>query len=170
MNGLELLKSDHKRILFLIDEFERTIRNTAETDLETNRECVEMFGTLKSALTEHTIAEERTLFPELERFIETRILVDECCREDHRIGETLDKLQKVIEAEPRDRWDDLLFELDERIQSHVVREEDWLFPRAELLLDAAQREEMFFEIEQMRSSQSETDSLIFPADRFGVRP
>lgn len=170
MNGLELLKRDHQRLLFLMNEFQRKVRNTREGGLETNRDYLKTFSTLSETVTEHTKIEERMLFPELEKFIETRSIVDECCREHQRIGETLSKLQNIMEAEPRNRWEDLVFELDEIIQSHVVKEEGWLFPRAESLLGDAQLEALFFEIEQTRSDQSETDSLIFPADRFGVRP
>ena len=170
MNGLELLKRDHQRLLFLINEFERKVRNTREGELETNRNYVKTFSTLSKTVTEHTKIEERMLFPALEKFIETRSIVDECRREHKGILETQGNLQKILEAEPRDRWENLVFELNERIQSHVAKEEEWLFPRAELLLGAAHLEELFFEIERTRSDQSETDSLIFPADRFGVRP
>ena len=170
MNALELLKSEHKRLLFLMNELEGTRRKTGELGIETNRDDVKLFSTLRNTLTEHTMIEERMLFPKLEKFIETRSIVDECCREHQNIGDTLGKLQRIIEVEPRDRWDDLLFELNARIQSHVINEEDSLFPRAEALLGDAQLEELFFEIEQTRTDQSETDSLIFPADRFGVRP
>lgn len=170
MNGLELLKRDHQRLLFLINEFERKVRNTREGELETNRDYVKTFSTLSKTVTEHTKIEERMLFPALEKFIETRSVVDECCREHQRIGEMLGKLQKIIKAEPPNHWDNLVFELHEKIQSHIVKEEDWLFPRAESLLGDAQLEDLFFAIEQTRSDQSETDSLIFPADRFGVRP
>jgi hemerythrin-like domain-containing protein len=97
------------------------------------------------------------LFPELDRFIETRILVDECYRDHKRIGGILREIEKLLEAKPCDHWDDLLLELEEKVQLHVVREEDWLFPRAKLLLGDAKLEEMFFEIERTRSSQSETD-------------
>ncbi len=170
MNGLELLKRDHQRLLFLKNEFERKVRNTREGGLETTRDYVKTFSTLSKTVTEHTKIEERMLFPELEKFIETRSIVDECRREHQRIGDTLSKLQKIIEAEPPKQWEDFVFELDKEIQSHIVKQEDRLFPRAEALLGDAQVEELFFEIERTRSDQSETDSLIFPADRFGVPP
>lgn len=157
MNGIELLSRDHKRILFLISELGRKDKHSVDADDETDRAPNKMFSQLRQTLTQHNTTEERMLFPELDRFIETRILVDECYRDHKRIGGILREIEKLLEAKPCDHWDDLLLELEEKVQLHVVREEDWLFPRAKLLLGDAKLEEMFFEIERTRSSQSETD-------------
>lgn len=169
MDGIELLKNDHKRILDIINELiDELTGKVKQTNEENGRLRPKMFGKLRETLIQHLNIEERTLFRNLKGFVDTSVLVDECYREHKRIDETLKKIEKLPEETQRDGCDDLLAELERRVQTYVVREEDWLFPRAKLLLGDAKLEEMFFEMEQTRSNQSEIDSLIFPADRFGA--
>ena len=115
MNGIELLSRDHKRILFLISELGRKDKHTVDADDETDRAPNKMFSQLRQTLTQHNTTEERMLFPELDRFIETRILVDECYRDHKRIGGILREIEKLLEAKPCDHWDDLLLELEEKV-------------------------------------------------------
>lgn len=168
MNGIEILTNDHKRILVLVNELTRKAKHTDGAHEEIVGERAKRFNELRETLTQHIKIEERVLFPDLEGFVEARILVDECYREHKRIDELLQKIEKLPEETQRDLRDDLFAELERRVQTYVIREEDWLFPRAKLLLGDTQLEDMFFEIERIRSNQSETDRLIFPADRFGV--
>jgi iron-sulfur cluster repair protein YtfE (RIC family) len=169
MDGLQLLKNDHKRILFIINELINELTGKVKhTDEENGDQRPEMFGKLREILTEHLDIEERTLFRNLKGFVDTNMLVDECYEEHLRIDETLKKIEKLPQETQRAGCADLLAELERRVETYVVREEDWLFPKAKLLLGDAKLEKMFFEIEQTRSNQSEIDSLIFPSDRFGV--
>jgi iron-sulfur cluster repair protein YtfE (RIC family) len=169
MDGIELLKNDHKRILDIINELINELTGKVkQTDEENGRQGPKMFGKLREIMIEHLKIEEGTLFRNLKGFVDTRILVDECYQEHQRIDETLKKIEKLPEETQRDGCEDLLAELEERVQTYVVREEDWLFPRAKVLLGDAKLEEMFFEMEQTRNNQSNIDSLIFPADGFGV--
>ena len=169
MDGIELLKNDHKRILDLINELinEETSK-VKQTDQESGRQPSQMFGQLRETLIQHLDIEERTLFLNLKGFLDARMLVDECYRDHKKIDKTLNKIEKLPEETQREGCDGLLAELELRVQTYVVREEDWLFPKAKLLLGDAKLEEIFFEIEQTKSNQSEIDSLIYPADRFGA--
>jgi len=169
MDGIELLQNDHKRILELINQLiNEDSSKMKQNDQENGRQHLKMFGKLRETLIQHLDIEERTLFLNLRHFVDARMLVDECERDHKEIDETLKKIEKLPEETQRDGCDDLLAELERRVQTYVVREEDWLFPKAKLLLGDAKLEEMFFEIEQTRTNQSDIDSLIFPADRFGV--
>ena len=169
MDGIELLKNDHKRILDIINELINELTGKVkQTDEENGCQRPKMFGKLREIMIQHLKIEEGTLFRNLKDFVDTRILVDECYLEHQRIDETLKRIEKLPEETQLDCGDDLLAELERRVQTYVVREEDWLVPRAKLLLGDAKLEEMFFEMEQTRSNQSDIDSLIFPADRFGV--
>lgn len=144
MNGIELLKNDHKRILDIINELINELTGKLKhTNEESVRHRPRMFGKLRETLIQHLEVEERTLFPSLEGFVDTRILVDECYREHKRIDETLKRIEKLPEETQLDCGDDLLAELERRVQTYVVREEDWLFPKAKLLLGDAKLEEMF---------------------------
>ena len=144
MDGMELLKNDHKRILEiineLISEFTGKVKHTNE---ESVRQRPRMFGKLRETLIQHLEVEERTLFPNLEGFVDTRIMVDECYRERKRIDEILKRIEKLPEETQLDCRDDLLAELELRVQTYLVREEDWLFPKAKLLLGDAKLEEIF---------------------------
>ena len=169
MDGIELLKNDHKKILHLINELiNQDTGKVKQTDQESGRQHSKMFGKLRETLIQHLDIEERTLFLNLKGFLDARMLVDECYRDHKEIDETLKKIEKLPEETQRDGCAGLLAELELRVQTYVVREEDWLFPKAKLVLGDAKLEEMFFEIEQTKSNQSEIDSLILPADRFGV--
>jgi iron-sulfur cluster repair protein YtfE (RIC family) len=169
MDGIELLKNDHKRILGFINELiNEDTSKVGQTDQENGRQHLKMFGKLRETLIQHLNIEERTLFRNLKAFPDARMLVDECYRDHKEIDETLKKIEKLHEETQREGCDGLLAELEVRVQTYVVREEDWLFPKAKLVLGDAKLEEMFFEIEQTKSNQSEIDSLIFPADRFGA--
>ena len=167
MDGIEVLKNDHKRILDLINELINE-ETSKQTDQENGRQHSKMFGKLRETLIQHLDLEERTLFLNLKGFLDARMLVDECYRDHKEIDKTMKKIEKFPEETQRDGCDGLLAELELRVQTYVVREEDWLFPKAKLLLGDAKLEEMFFEIEQTKSNQSKIDSLISPADRFGA--
>lgn len=167
MNGIELLKNDHKRILDiiseLINEFTGKVKHTNE---ESVRQRPRMFGKLRETLVQHLDIEERTFFPKLKAFVDTRILVDECYREHKRIDETLKRIEKLPEETQLDCGDDLLAELERRVQIFVVREEDWLFPKAKLVLGDAKLEEIFLKMESRRSNRAGMNSPISPGDRF----
>lgn len=169
MNGIDLFKNDHQRILVLINELTSKVKQTGNAEQESDYTTIKMFNELRETLIQHIKTEERMLFPELESFIETRIMVDECYREYKRIRTTVEKIDKFLKAKLRDGWDDLLLELEEKLQVELVREEDWLFPMAKERLGDAPLEEMFLQIARIRSNQSVTDNLIVPAERFGTR-
>lgn len=169
MDGLELLKNDHKTILELINQLiSEGSSKVKQTDQKSGRQHLKIFGKLRETLIQHLDIEEQTLFQNLKAFVDARMLVDECYRDHKEIDETLKKIEKLPEETQRGGRGDLLAELERRVQTYVVREEDWLFPKAKLLLGDAKLEEIFFEIQQTRTKQSEMDSLIFPADRFGL--
>ena len=148
MDGIALLKNDHKRILDLINE----LTKVGHTDQENGPQHSKIFGKLRETLTQHLDIEERTLFLNLKGFFDARMLVDECYRDHKEIDETLKKIEKLPEETQRDGCD-LLAELEVRVQTYVVREEDWLFPKAKLLLGDAKLEQMFFELEPTKSNQ-----------------
>jgi iron-sulfur cluster repair protein YtfE (RIC family) len=135
MNAIELLKSNHKRILAQIDELAHDIKQIEQTEQDTvDCDRMNMFGEFRDALTQHTKLEEQILYPELAGFPEIRLLVDESYQEHKRIREVLAKMEGLREEQHCDRWDDKLKELQHNLKRHVAREEDELFPKAERLL------------------------------------
>src|SRR5678815_4777346 len=77
MDGIELLKNDHKRILDLINELiNEDSSKVKETDQENGRRHPKMFGKLRETLIQHLDIEERTLFRNLKGFGDARMLFD----------------------------------------------------------------------------------------------
>lgn len=136
---------------------------------EAGRSRAKLLDELKDSLSLHTKVEEQIFYPALEGFGETRALVEEFYREHKEV----DRIMAGMDI-PKDRslsgeWHDQLRELRQGVEHHINEEENRLFPLAEKLLGKVQLSEMFFESERVKSHQSETDSLIYPADRFGVK-
>src|ERR1051326_1867349 len=89
MDGIELLKNDHKRMLDLIDELiYEDSSQVKQTDQKNGRQSPKMFGKLRETLIQHLDIEERTLFLNLKGFVDARMLVDECYRDHKEIDKT----------------------------------------------------------------------------------
>jgi hemerythrin-like domain-containing protein len=129
MNAIELLTNNHEIVLSLIDELADNIRQIEQTEQDTvDCERMNRSGEFRDTLTQHTRLEERMLYPELECFSETRLLVDESYREHERIRDILAKMENLRKDRHCDRWDDKIKELRRNLQRHITREEDELFP------------------------------------------
>jgi hemerythrin-like domain-containing protein len=171
MDGIELLRNDHQRILVIINELITggvgNLTQTGDTAKEINRRRRTLYDKLRELLVRHLSVEEKLLFPGLRGFVETRTLVDECCREHKRTADLLGRNKQLTESSEHD-WDGFLLQLERHIQSHVEREEDWLFPRARLLLGDTKLEQMLFDAEQVTSIRSATDIVAASADSFAL--
>lgn len=163
MNVIKLLRNDHRRALSLIEQIEN------DSDEAASRSRVKLFDELKAALSLHAKVEERIFYPALEKFDETRSLVNEFYREHQEADRILAKMESRKNGSLSGEWQSQLHELKRSIEHHINEEENRLFPQAENLLGRERLLEMFFESERIKSDQSETDSLIYPADRFGVK-
>lgn len=149
MNAIELLKSNHKRILAQIDELAHDIKQIEQTEQDTvDCDRMNMFGEFRDALTQHTKLEEQILYPELAGFPEIRLLVDESYQEHKRIREVLAKMESLRKEQHCDRWDDTLKELQQNLKRHLAREEDELFPKAVQLLGEVRVESLCLKMEQ----------------------
>ena len=170
MDGIELLRNDHQRILVIINELITggvgNVTQTGDTAKDINRQRRTLYDKLRELLVRHLSVEEKLLFPGLRGFVETRVLVDECCREHKRTADLLGRNKQLTES--TEHWDGFLLQLERHIQSHVEREEDWLFPRARLLLGDAKLEQMLFGTEQVTSIQSATDIVAASADSLAL--
>ena len=155
MNAIELLTNNHEIVLSLIDELADNIRQIEETERDTvDCERMNMFGEFRDTLTQHTRLEERMLYPELECFSETRLLVDESYREHERIRDILAKMENLRKDQHCDRWDDKIKELRRNLQRHITREEDELFPKAIELLGEARLERLFVKMKHLETCSS----------------
>jgi hemerythrin-like domain-containing protein len=155
MNAIELLTNNHEIVLSLIDELADNIRQIEQTEQDTvDCERMNMFGEFRDTLIQHTRLEERILYPELEGFSETRLLVDESYREHERIRDILAKMENLRKDRHCDRWDDKIKELRRNLQRHITREEDELFPKAIKLLGEARLERLFVKMKHLETCSS----------------
>ena len=170
MDGIELLRNDHQRILVIINELITggvgNVTQTGDTAKDINRQRRTLYDKLRELLVRHLSVEEKLLFPGLRGFVETRVLVDECCREHKRTADLLGRNKQLTES--TEHWDGFLLQLERHIQSHVEREEDWLFPRARLILGDAKLEQMFLDANPVTSNKAATDSVAASANSLAV--
>ena len=99
--------------------------------------------------------------------IYARDAVDRSRADELEIGRLLAHLQAASRRAP-ETWRAAAVGLRAAIERHLRRARERVFPAAVRLVTGAELQELFFEAERRKSHQSLTDSLIFPADRFGI--
>jgi hypothetical protein len=118
------------------------IAQEATTHEDQEKHC----GHVIALLTLHAKLEEATLYPALEKRMETHDLVDEAY-EEHSIAKDL--LEELGAAEAgSDSWKAKLTVLKENIEHHVLEEEGELFPKARDVLSDAEQETLATNMEQ----------------------
>ena len=161
MNALDILRRDHQRVQSLIARVEDTFD---EGNASTFAGVVER---LDDALKLHFRITEEVFYNELDGFDEVREGIADARETHRRIDEVVSSLK---ENEPI--WigqDNRIAVIKELMRQHVTQEED-LGPEAERLLGATALQEMSYEMDEIRTHQSATDSLIYPASRLGPKP
>ena len=173
MDAIELLTKQHREAQDML------ARLTGDAELSRGARR-ELFAQLKDALTLHTKMEEEVFYPELQRFDETRPLVEESYEEHRRVDQLLRRVGDAGGPGPggkarRGRAGAAagsgrrgeLAELRDAVTHHVDEEENGLFPRAAKLLAADRLRDMGYEMRRLETGQSEKDQLIYPASRLG---
>ena len=97
--------------------------------VESQRLNVQLFEQLKKALQLHARIEEKVFYPVLNKFSETKKLIEESYLEHAQIDGLLGSMSVGSL-----RWHDQLAELKRRVEHHTEEEEREIFPRAEKLL------------------------------------
>ena len=161
MNALDILRRDHQRVQSLIAKVEDTL------DEGNASAFAGVVQKLDDALKLHFRIAEDVFYNELEGFDEVRQLIADARETHRRIDEVVNSLK---ENEPI--WigqDNRIAVIKELMRQHITQEED-LGPKAERLLGATALQEMSYEMDEIRTHQSATDSMIYPARRLGPKP
>ena len=161
MNALDILRRDNQRVQSLIAKVDDTLD---DGNASAFAGVVEQ---LDDALKLHFRIAEDVFYNELEGFDEVRQLIADARQTHRRIDEVVNSLK---ENEPI--WigqDNRIAVIKELMRQHITQEED-LGPKAERLLGATALQEMSYEMDEIRTHQSATDSLIYPASRLGPKP
>lgn len=161
MNALDILRRDHQRVQSLIAKVEDTL------DEGNASAFAGLVQKLDDALKLHFRITEEVFYNELEGFDEVRQLIADGRETHRRIDEVVDSLK---ENEPI--WigqDNRIAVIKELMRQHITQEGD-LGPEAERLLGATALQEMSYEMDEISTHQSATDSMIYPASRLGPKP
>ncbi len=142
MKATEFLSNDHEEALDLIEELE----NLTEEELDNDEQ---LFNELREALQLHTRMEESFLYPPLEKFDQTRDIIEQSYKEHQTVIQLLGRMDPG-----NDNWEEQLTELRENIEDHVDEEENEMFPLAEGLLGGDRLEEIGRQMEDMKRGRS----------------
>jgi hemerythrin-like domain-containing protein len=158
MNALDILKNDHRRILQLLQQVESTLSTDARA---------ESVADLVRAIHQHQRALQEVLYPALEERNEPKAFIHIQAQNDMRIQQILARISETNQS-PEMRTQ--LTDLRKAIAGHIGFAESRIFPEAERLLGQGRLLELSYEVEQIRTKQSEQDSAIYPARRMGPEP
>jgi len=117
---MEMLKSDHKKVQGLFEQFESTDNSRTKARIvdETLRE-----------LEVHATLEEKLIYPAIRKKIDQADVMDEALEEHHIAHVLINELKRMKESDPR--YDAKFTVLGESIKHHVKEEEGTMFPEAE---------------------------------------
>jgi hypothetical protein len=162
MTIFELLQAEHERALWLIQ------RARAPRAPEPGTHPHAPLDDLAQLLRQHIHISAALLYDALDRAPQSRQRLG-ALRERHvRMLRQVETLRKAgCRARDR-RWRAGLDRLQRALAVHT-RSEQALRPLARERVGDARLEKMFYEAEREKNHQSLLDSLIFPADRFGMR-
>lgn len=138
MNALELLKTHHREVENLFEEYDKL----GEKDVEMKET---LFVEIADALAAHASIEERFFYPSVKAEDTEEILHE--ALEEHLGAKRI--IADLLELQPGDEtFDAKMKVLSEQIEHHVEEEEGDLFPRVRKLMDAESLESLGAIMEQ----------------------
>lgn len=143
MNGLDLLKEDHRRVEKLLEQ----IGGTSEADV-TKRQ--DLYRQLADDMQAHEIIEEEILYPALKDHPKAREVVLEGYEEHHVIDLILDEMFEV--PEDTEQWHAKLKVLHENLEHHIEEEEEEMFARARKAMSAETLDELGRKMAQSKAA------------------
>ena len=129
MNGLDLLKEDHRRVEKLLEQ----IGGTSEADV-TKRQ--DLYRQLADDMQAHEIIEEEILYPALKDHPKAREVVLEGYEEHHVVDSIMSELDDVPFDD--ETWAAKFSVMKENIEHHIEEEEEDMFETAEEIFDDAE--------------------------------
>lgn len=134
---IEILKEDHQKVKSLFSEIEKGGSS-------------EIFSKIEEELKVHMDAEEKFLYPSLEKHDkEMREKTLEAFEEHHVAKQSIKEIAKVSQSD--ERWKAKVSVLKEMIDHHVEEEEKQLFPMAKKALDKNTIQDITTKIQQAMS-------------------
>lgn len=144
MNGLELLKEDHRKVLDIIYEIEQTSERAIKT-----RE--KLLTKLTQLIKIHEKMEEKVIYPAAKKSNEMEDLVNEAYEEHHVVDNILAELSEL--SANAENWKAKVTVMRENLEHHIEEEEQNLFPKLEKKFDQQALEQFG---DKMQKIQDET--------------
>ena len=129
MNGLDLLKEDHRRVEKMLEQLSKT----SEDDVARRQE---LYGQLADDMQAHEIIEEEILYPALKDHPKAREVVLEGYEEHHVVDNIMSELNDVPFDD--ETWAAKFAVMKENIEHHIEEEEEDMFEKAEDIFDDAE--------------------------------
>lgn len=161
MNALDLLRDDHRRVSQLIREIENDL------NAQTGQTTEVSFKRLVRALNLHSRMLHEYLYPELEPFNEMTGYLALDSRNEAELRQLVNEIEQNQPVEQA--WTVRLARIGELWESHVEQCEKQLFPEALRLLGPTRLQQLQYDIDAVRTHQSNLDSAIYPAARVGPK-
>lgn len=120
MNGLELLKEDHRKVQGLFKQVRAT---------ENERQRKQLYKKIKTEVETHTYIEEKVLYPTLKQYEEFREMAFEAVEEHLQAKTLLRDIDRLTDGS--ERFEAKLMVLMENVEHHIGKEEGVMFPEVE---------------------------------------
>jgi hemerythrin-like domain-containing protein len=141
MTFIEILKKDHEEVKQLFNQIEAGGANKEK-----------IFSQIHEELKVHMDAEEKFLYPAMEKHSEAKEKVLEAYEEHHVAKTAINEIVKVSPS--NERWKAKVSVLKELIDHHVEEEEKELFKMAKKLLDANEVKDITEKIQQKKKMKA----------------
>ncbi len=146
MNAIELLKSDHKKVLGMLSDL-------SETTERAEKKRVELLQKIEKELTIHTAIEEEIFYPafrEAGKKEEAKLFYE--AKEEHRAVESL-VLPDLKNTSPTTvEFSGRVKVLKELVEHHASEEEDEMFAHAQKLLTKEQLETLGAQMDERKKA------------------
>lgn len=124
------------------------MRIASSDDIRTREET---FTELYRNLRAHAHAEDKEFYPPLRQYSELEGVVTQCMRDHEDIESRLEQLNTADKS--TDSWMNSFNQLKQAVESHVQREENDLFPKANDLLDRDQARQIQDRLERVEEDE-----------------
>jgi hemerythrin-like domain-containing protein len=131
MNGLELLKEDHRKAQELFEQVKTT---------GNERQRKQLYKKIKVELDTHIYIEEKVLYATLKKYEEFKEMALEAVEEHLQVKTLLRDIDRLSEGS--ERFEPKLMALIENVGHHVEKEEGEMFPEVERRFSEEQLEDL----------------------------
>jgi hemerythrin-like domain-containing protein len=131
MNGLELLKEDHRKVQELFEQVKTT---------GTERQRKQLYKKIKAEVEPNTYIEEKVLYPALKKYEEFKEMALKAVEEHLQVKNILRDIDRLSEGS--ERFEPKLMALIENVNHHIEEEEGEMFPEVEGRFSEGQLEDL----------------------------